>query len=387
MIWQRKLPTFTTPDCGSYGVSSTGVVDEARGRLYVAAADVPGWPVQLPIDTATGYVWGGLTLAGSSLYVPVASYCDEPDPATGAYPTGGLTAIDVDTASIGASFVVSGPDTLGGIWGYGGTSVDPLTGDLWTATGSSEPLGGASETQGYTEAVIELYPSLHVVGWNRPDGIPSETTDTDFGSTPTLFQPQGCPPLAAAYNKNGQLYVWRRDDVGAGSIWTVKIGPDDLDTPFIGEPSWSSDEQMLYVANARVYDTTAPDGVARYDAAVASSSAPAAASRTLPPGSPTRARGRNRRRWWSATPSSSRAATRAASPCSTRRPGPSCTCSSSRKRSTRRRSWPGTRWWSGTPRGRCSRSPRRRRACRPARRARAVSGPAAGVAPASRRTR
>ncbi|HEY3962120.1 MAG TPA: PQQ-binding-like beta-propeller repeat protein, partial [Gaiellaceae bacterium] len=284
LIWKRQLPTYDTPDCGTYGVSSTGVIDRARGVLYVADADgkvyafelstganAPGWPVRLPLDPTTGYVWGGLTLVGATLYVPVASYCDEPSPLTGLFPTGGLTAVDVDSATVGPSFAVSGPNhpnTLGGIWGYGGTSVDPLTGDLWTASGNSEPLGGANETKGFAEAVIELDPMLNVVAWNRPSGIPSEALDTDFGSTPLLFQPNGCPPLAAAHNKNGELYVWRRDALEAGPIWSVKTGPDDLAAPFLGEPSWSDDLQSLVVANARVYDDAAPSGVSHYAAVV-----------------------------------------------------------------------------------------------------------------------
>lgn len=282
LIWKRTFPTYSIDDddCGTYGISSTGVIDRSRGVIYVADADgdvhaldlvtgaeAQGWPVQLPIDTTTAYVWGGLTLAGNTLYVPVASYCDTPDPQTGAYPTGGLIGVDVDGRTVNGRFEVSPPETLGGIWGYGGASVDPLTGDLWVTTGNSEPLG-AGETQGYAETVDELDPSLGVLAWNRPPGIPDEDLDTDFGSTPLLFQPNGCPPLAAAYNKNGELYVFNRDNLDAGAIWSMEIGPDDLATPFIGEPSWSPDEQELVIANARVYDPAIAGGVTHFSAAV-----------------------------------------------------------------------------------------------------------------------
>ena len=166
------------------------------------------------------------------------------------------------------AFAVSPPGTLGGIWGWGGASVDPLTGDLWVATGNSEPLGDG-EAQGYAESVVQLDPSLHAVASNRPGGIPDAALDTDFGSTPLLFQPDGCPPLAAAHNKNGELYVWNRQNLGGGPIWSDEIGPDNLATPFTGEPSWSPELQELIVANARVYDSTAPSGVAHFSAAVA----------------------------------------------------------------------------------------------------------------------
>ena len=281
-IWHRTFPTFTldTADCGTYGISSTGVLDRARGLLYVADADgllhaldlvtgaeAPGFPVTLPIDTTTGYVWGGLTLVGDTLYVPVSSYCDTPDPATGLFATGGLVAVDVSAPKVTGSFTVSPPGTLGGIWGFGGASVDPLTGDLWVATGNSEPLGDG-EAQGYAESVVQLDPLLGVTAWNRPGGIPDAALDTDFGSTPLLFQPDGCPPLAAAHNKNGELYVWNRANLGAGPIWSMEIGPDDLSTPFIGEPSWSPELQELIVANARVYDPNVPGGVTHFAAVV-----------------------------------------------------------------------------------------------------------------------
>ncbi|HEX5449539.1 MAG TPA: PQQ-binding-like beta-propeller repeat protein [Gaiellaceae bacterium] len=278
VVWKRTFPTYETPDCGTYGISSTGVIDRSRGVLYVAAANgkayaldlatgttAPGWPVQLPIDPTTGYVWGALTLVGTTLYAPVSSFCDEPSPNTGLFPTGGLYAIDTATASNGVVFAVSGTHNLGGIWGYGGASVDPDNGDLWVATGNSEPLG-AGETKGFAEAVVELDPSLNVIAWNRPAEIPAEELDTDFGSTPLLFQPDGCPPLAAAHNKNGNLYIWRRDNLAGGPIVTMQIGPHDLNTPFLAEPSWSSDLQTLYISNARLFG---PTGVTDYSPVVA----------------------------------------------------------------------------------------------------------------------
>jgi len=283
VLWQRQLGTVSVPACReSYGVSSTGVADPALGRLYVIGASgllyaldlasgttVLGWPLQLIAETGGEYVWGGLTLSGGRLYVPVASYCDEPD-ASVQYADGRLVAVDVATATVVQTFdVVPGPNNMGGIWGFGGSSVDPA-GDIWTATGNAwvydTGCGCIDETSGQGEALVELSPALSLLSSNRPPGIPSAVTDTDFGSTPLLFQPPGCPPLAAAHSKNGYAYVWDRDNIAAGPIWSALIGPDDLATPFIGEPSYSPDLNMLYIANARVYG---PDGPTHFDAAVA----------------------------------------------------------------------------------------------------------------------
>ena len=82
------------------------------------------------------------------------------------------------------------------------------------------------------------------------------TGDDDFGSTPTLFQKTGCPPQLAAEQKNGRVYLYNRDSIGAGPVQTIKLseGEDAAHLPipineFIGVPAWSPDTQMLYVSN------------------------------------------------------------------------------------------------------------------------------------------
>jgi hypothetical protein len=288
VLWQRPLGTATTTcdedqagSAGVYGISSTGVIDRSRNALYVVGATgllyaldlstgetVSGWPVRITQDTTGEYVWGGLTLAGSRLYVPVASYCDVPG-ASGQYATGRLVAVDVGSASIVSTFQVSpGVGELGSIWGWGGASVDPLTGDLWTATGNSwtyDPgCGCISQTSGYGESVVELDPNLNVVAWDRPGDLPGDVEDADFGSTPLLFQPPGCPPMAAAYAKNGQLYVWRRDALASGPIWHVYAGPSDISNAFVGEPTYSPELNALVVADGRGYDEQG--GITHFDA-------------------------------------------------------------------------------------------------------------------------
>jgi outer membrane protein assembly factor BamB len=283
VLWTRQV-SGTVQTCDqTYGISSTPVLDRSRNRLYVAGADgllfaldlatgatVAGWPLRVVDLTGTEYVWGGLALAGDRLYVPVASYCDKPD--QNGYPADGrLVAVDVDSATVAAAFdVVPGPNDMGGIWAYGGVSIDPLTGHLWATTGNSwvyeRECDCILESAGYAESVVELDQSLNVVAWNRPEGIP-QVEDNDFGATPLLFEPPGCPPMAAANAKNGRVYAWLRGNLGGGPVWTVRAGPDTLDTAFVGQPSYSTDLNMLYVSDARDYDV---EGAIRtFDAVVA----------------------------------------------------------------------------------------------------------------------
>jgi outer membrane protein assembly factor BamB len=279
VLWQRSLGTTLSscdePQAGvdsTYGIVSTGVIDPQRGVLYVigatgllyaldlaTGATAPGWPVQVVTETSGELVWGGLTLAGNEVLVPVASYCDRPA-FDGQLADGRLVSVNADTASLDGTFdVVPGPGNMGGIWGYGGASVDPLTGDLWAATGNSSVYDPSCdctrEDSGYGETVVQLDPSLNPLASDRPPDVPSLTTpDTDFGSTPLLFQPPGCPPLAAVNSKNGFVYVFDRESLATGPIWSFRAGPDDLDNPFIGEPSYSPELNALYVADARAYD-------------------------------------------------------------------------------------------------------------------------------------
>ena len=174
---------------------------------------------------------------GTRVYVPVASYCDKPN-ADGFLADGRLVAVDVVDAAIVATFdVVPGRNNMGGMWGYAGTSIDPATGHLFTATGNSwvfDPdCGCILEDVDYGESLVELDPDLNVIAANRPEGIPY-VEDNDFGAAPLLFQPPGCPPLAAANAKNGVTYIWNRQNIAAGPIWSARVGPDELDASFVG---------------------------------------------------------------------------------------------------------------------------------------------------------
>lgn len=102
----------------------------------------------------------------------------------------------------------------------------------------------------YGNHVVALTPDLTAVLDAQSPGIES-TGDYDFGPAPMLFQPNGCPPLAAANNKNGTLYIWDRTRLSSGPIAVIPVG--DGVSAFVGTPAWSEDQQTLYSAQAVLF--------------------------------------------------------------------------------------------------------------------------------------
>jgi outer membrane protein assembly factor BamB len=256
--WRVPLGTVAANgDCGTWGVSSTPVIDSGRGLLYVVGAtgvlhalhltdgsEAPGFPVRVISRRRTEYVWGALRLLGNRLYVPVSSYCDAPD-RLGQPAEGRLLALDVTAPSDSTTYdPVPGPDNLGGIWGWGGVAIAPAGNELYTGVGNAEP----DVDDGASDSMVELASDLsETIAVNRPIGT-APGRDTDIGAAPVLFQPAGCPPLLAANDKSGDLVVWRQDALGLGLYARVPLS-DGVDA-FVGAPSWSPRTQMLYDGGA-----------------------------------------------------------------------------------------------------------------------------------------
>jgi len=69
--------------------------------------------------------------------------------------------------------------------------------------------------------------------WQNPGPGPND--NSDFGASPTLFTASDGTELVAAPNKDGALYVLRRNALSAGPVWTYQlaVGGD----PMLGEGS------------------------------------------------------------------------------------------------------------------------------------------------------
>jgi hypothetical protein len=257
LVWRSELGSVHL-GCnqipgGIYGATGAMTYDASRQTLFAAstnqlwALDVrtgqaePGWPLTLPFDPQRLHVWGALAQLGSNVYVPTASYCDHPP-----Y-KGGVIRVDVTTRAVTPWYPVPVPGDNGGgsVWGWGGVAIDPAGGDVWAATGNAIVSPGVTDERAAdADALVDLTADLSQVrAVNQPANIPA-SGDYDFGATPLLFRAPGCPPLVAAVNKDGDLYLWRRDNLAAGPYHTISLA---FPATLFGVPAWNAAAGMLYL--------------------------------------------------------------------------------------------------------------------------------------------
>src|SRR5579871_4599159 len=220
VLWQDPVPSSSYhcyKKTSTFSIGETPAIDRGKNLLYfsdgqneVHAVDLAtgkeasGWPISVANYTPDhNYMHGGLTYnpANGLLYGVTGSQVCDISPWYGR-----VVAINTSGPSIaGAFFPMSGTATPGpsggGIWGPGGASIDPSTNNVFVATGNADTHKGGSQHADYSEQVIELSATLGtVIASNYPTNIPivNGDNDFDFGATPLLFQPSGCPLLLAA---------------------------------------------------------------------------------------------------------------------------------------------------------------------------------------------
>jgi outer membrane protein assembly factor BamB len=271
VLWRRNLGT-PPGNCaipGGFGIVAPPAIDKARGRIYTVTED--GMLRTLAMDDGTNAapaisiitnpntnrVWGGPTLLGSStLYVSTASDGCDSQPWRGR-----ILKVDISgaTPSLTKQWdVVPGiapPNGGGGIWGYGGVSVDTATGNVFAATGADS----VEAYTNYADRLVALSSDLDVLGSIEPFHPTSfpcagQPCDVDFGATPVVFRPTGCPTLVAAGNKNGILYVTKATTLATSGApeQALQLNPanDWLGSGGVGGvPAWWSDGQMLFVSD------------------------------------------------------------------------------------------------------------------------------------------
>jgi len=277
VLWSRNFgaPTPNTwglPD--GFGIEASPFIDRVAGRIYTVSTDgnfrtislfdgTDVYPaLALIANPVTNKVWGGLNRVGNSIYVVDASNGGDVAPWRGTVYEAGVSG----TPTLVNSFVVvpsiPAPNGGGGIWGYGGPAADLATGNVYVDTSfdSTVDAQGNEGTALYSNSMIALSSSLNVLGYFQgpsPSSIPCSGApcDLDFASTPTIFQPAGCPTMTAGGSKNGNLYLFRVTDLIASGqplqILTLNAPNDSLGSGGVGGvPAWSAANNMLYVTTA-----------------------------------------------------------------------------------------------------------------------------------------
>jgi outer membrane protein assembly factor BamB len=99
---------------------------------------------------------------------------------------------------------------------------------IYVTTGNR--IGPASATPN-SQAFLAMDPKTLAVldRWQNPTTL----ENSDFGSSPTLAEGGGMK-LVAATNKDGWLYVLRRDNLAAGPVWKYQMAVIDPSDPTVG---------------------------------------------------------------------------------------------------------------------------------------------------------
>jgi outer membrane protein assembly factor BamB len=225
ILWHTHLGTpvpGSALPCGDIdpsGITGTPVIDVATGILYVVAFVLPAQHDLFGLNVVNGSVVshvavdpagsvpsaeqerGALALANGKVYIPFGGLfgdCAQYHgwvvgvPLSG---SGGLVAYQVPT------------HREGGIWGSAGIAV-AANGNLFVATGNGDSTG----TFDYGDSVIELSPSLGLVGYFAPTNWAAlNAGDTDLGSTAPTLLPNGD---IFQIGKAGVGYLLSQSDLG-----------------------------------------------------------------------------------------------------------------------------------------------------------------------------
>jgi hypothetical protein len=115
---------------------------------------------------------------------------------------------------------------------------------LYAATGNAF---ATTQYEAFAEHVVRLTTNLAVDAANAP--APPNSPDADFGATPLLFQTATCPPMLAAMQKTGQLYIYNRNTLPSGPIQSFQIGRPTPAGNFIGMPAFDPILNRIYLGN------------------------------------------------------------------------------------------------------------------------------------------
>jgi len=270
-LWTASLGYGTPPSGSQSGVRGTGAIDRNHSvvyypdgihRIHALALDglTDAWtpvdvaPTSPPDNNALhNLVSVGMTLAPTgTLYAATGSASDN-SPWIGR-----VVAINTNTAAITNTFYTAydpaagTPYSGGGIWDWGGATLDPA-GDVYVTSGNADlypasPFIDAPDQEvAYAEHITQLSAGLSVLNSALPAAAYSSTEDMDFSGTPVVFQPVGCADkLLAATGKSGLLTILDTTALSGTPLMTLTIAPPSSGADNETNPSFSASTGLLY---------------------------------------------------------------------------------------------------------------------------------------------
>lgn len=262
--WTTFIGKTTDPNCNNdtLGVVSTGTVTNVNfGGTSTPVLLVGGGDAQFyALNASSGAIlwttrlgsspdhilWASPAVYKDSIYIGIASFGDCP------LVQGQVFKLNAGTGQIEKTFNVVPNGCLGaGVWGS--ITIDASDGSLYFATGNGNP---CLLPEPYAVAIVKLRASdLSIISsWQVPPD--QQVTDSDFGSTPTLFTATingSLHKLVGVGNKNGNYYAFDRTNLSQGPVWVdnVAVGGSG---PWFGQGTISPsawDGTTLYVAGGQ----------------------------------------------------------------------------------------------------------------------------------------
>jgi len=254
LIWRTNLGITSAPTCNPTSAGVTSVATVQNGVVYVGGGDAYWyaldastgavlWKVYTGDNSASGghYNWASPLLYNGYAYIGIASFGDCP------LVQGQVLQVSLSTHQVVNTFnVVPTGQGGGGVWTS--PTIDAASNTVYVTTGTQ--VGSQTLSQaiiGLDAATLTLKSS-----WQIPAA--QAISDSDWGTTPTVFDDATGTHLVAAANKNGYLYAYDRADVAAGPLWQQKIGTPPGSCPQCGDGMASSGA----FANGRLYYASGP---------------------------------------------------------------------------------------------------------------------------------
>jgi outer membrane protein assembly factor BamB len=299
LLWTRATGTELYvcppgPPTWDIGVGGTVAYDPASKSLYVvgntnASTDAYATNSLYHLDAATGQVLGQVNFAPSAAsaselnfshtavtlnngiaYVGTGSTCDISSW------RGSVVAVNVPSMTIAKTFFTvwdpqntrgagAQPWSGGGVWGWGGVSLDS-SGNVLTGVGNTDNaesgfgtilppfVAAPQEYSGYGNTLLELAPDLStVVANNHPiplDTYSSVAFDLDVQGTPLVFSPNGsgCGTMVALQGKSGELSLYNEHAINNGPVAQYQLSPLTIaaNDAYLGDPAYSPATGLVY---------------------------------------------------------------------------------------------------------------------------------------------